>query len=838
MATTTPSGVRGGHAKHGAPEAPAGTPMTHRQIMEALTGLLLGMFVAILSSTVVSNALPEIISDLGGGQSAYTWVVTASLLAMTATTPLWGKLADLFSKKLLVQIALIIYVAGSIVAGLSTSSGMLIICRVVQGVGVGGLSALAQIVMAAIISPRERGRYSGYLGAVFAVATVGGPLLGGVITDTSWMGWRWCFYVGVPFAVIALIVLQKTLKLPVVKREVKVDWWGAFFISAAVSLLLLWVTFAGDKYDWMSWQTVVMVAGAALLALIFVLVESRASEPIIPLRLFRNRTITLASAASLFVGIGMFAGTVFFSQYFQLARGKSPTMSGVMTIPMIAGLFLSSTLSGQIITKTGRWKAWLVSGGFLLTAGLGMLGTIRYDTEYWHIAVFMFVMGLGIGMMMQNLVLATQNQVAPADLGAASSVVTFFRSLGGAIGVSALGAVLGNRVTQYVKDGLADLGPEGAAFGHGGTGGGGIPDLDKLPAPFRTVMEAAYGHGVADVFLYAAPAALLAFLLTLFIKEVALRTSAGNDKAAVTSELPADQPVEVTVGAPAPAFAEASAGLPSAAVQDAPRPLPVPDAPAALQGGTPVRGVVRGAEGAAVARAAVTLISLDGRQLGRSVAQADGTYLLDAPGAGSYVLIASADGFQPQASTVVVGEEPLAYDILLAGTSGLAGTVRTAEGGVPVGGAMVVVTDVRGDVLATGVSDGAGEFAFGELVPGAVTVAVTAAGFRPLALPVEIGGQGVTRADAALRAGALVRGVVRAGSDPAPLSDARVTLIDAAGNVVATSTTGEDGVYAFTDLDAGEYSLLATGYPPVAGSLTVTGGGIDGHDIELAHPGE
>ncbi|MFJ3188528.1 MFS transporter [Streptomyces halstedii] len=842
MATTTPSGVRGGHAKHGAPEAPAGTPMTHRQIMEALTGLLLGMFVAILSSTVVSNALPEIISDLGGGQSAYTWVVTASLLAMTATTPLWGKLADLFSKKLLVQIALIIYVAGSIVAGLSTSSGMLIVCRVVQGIGVGGLSALAQIVMAAMISPRERGRYSGYLGAVFAVATVGGPLLGGVITDTSWMGWRWCFYVGVPFAVIALIVLQKTLKLPVVKREVKVDWWGAFFISAAVSLLLLWVTFAGDKYDWLSWQTVVMVVGAALLALIFVFVESRASEPIIPLRLFRNRTITLASAASLFVGIGMFAGTVFFSQYFQLARGKSPTMSGVMTIPMIAGLFLSSTLSGQIITKTGRWKAWLVSGGFLLTAGLGMLGTIRYDTEYWHIAVFMFVMGLGIGMMMQNLVLATQNQVAPADLGAASSVVTFFRSLGGAIGVSALGAVLGNRVTRYVKDGLADLGPEGAAFGHGGTGGGGIPDLDKLPAPFRTVMEAAYGHGVADVFLYAAPAALLAFLLTLFIKEVALKTSAGNDKAPVTSEVPAevpaDRPVEVTVGAPAAAFAEASAGLPSAGVQDAPRPLPVLDAPAALQGGTPVRGVVRGAEGAAVARAAVTLISLDGRQLGRSVAQADGAYALDAPGAGSYVLIASADGFQPQASTVVVGEEPLAYDILLAGTSGLAGTVRTAEGGVPVGGAMVVVTDVRGDVLATGVSDGAGEFAFGELVPGAVTVAVTAAGFRPLALPVEIGGQGVTRADVALRAGALVRGVVRAGSDPAPLADARVTLIDAAGNVVATSTTGEDGVYAFTDLDAGEYSLIATGYPPVAGSLTVTGGGIDGHDIELAHPGE
>lgn len=850
MATTTPTGVRGGHAKHGghggatASGASDGTPMTHRQIMEALTGLLLGMFVAILSSTVVSNALPEIISDLGGGQSAYTWVVTASLLAMTATTPLWGKLSDLFSKKLLVQIALIIYVLGSVVAGLSTSSGMLIACRVVQGIGVGGLSALAQIVMAAMIAPRERGRYSGYLGAVFAVATVGGPLLGGVITDTSWMGWRWCFYVGVPFAIIALIVLQKTLKLPVVKREgVKVDWTGAFFISAAVSLLLVWVTFAGDKYDWLSWQSGVMVAGSVLLGLIFVFTESRAAEPIIPLRLFRNRTITLASIASLFVGIAMFAGTVFFSQYFQLARGKSPTMSGVMTIPMIAGLFLSSTISGQVITKTGRWKAWLVTGGFLVTAGLGMLGTIRYDTEYWHVAVYMFVMGLGIGMMMQNLVLATQNQVAPEDLGSASSVVTFFRSLGGAIGVSALGAVLGNRVTHYVKEGIADLGPEGAAFGHGGTGGGGIPDLDKLPEPLRLVMEAAYGHGVGDVFLYAAPAALVAFVVTLFIKEVALKSSVTTDAPAEGSAAveAAEVPVPAVVGA-AGLASEGAAGVTSVdtaeARADAPAPVPAPYDSVDGVRGTPVHGVVRGAEGVPVARAAVTLISLGGRQLGRSVARSDGGYTLDAPGSGSYVLIASADGFQPQASTVVVGEEPLAFDILLSGTSGLAGTVKAAESGAPVDGAMVVVTDVRGDVLATGASGPAGEFAFGELIPGSVTVAVNAAGFRPLALPVEIGGQGVTRVEAALRSGALVRGVVRAGSAPSPLTDARVTLIDAAGNVVATATTGEDGAYAFTDLDAGEYAVIATGYPPVAGSLTVSGPGVDGHDIELAHPGE
>ncbi|MET7902756.1 MFS transporter [Streptomyces sp. NPDC005355] len=872
MATTTPDGgVRGpaghpAHAKHGGgghqghhgQGADSSAPMTHRQIMEALSGLLLGMFVAILSSTIVSNALPEIIADLHGSQSSYTWVVTAALLSMTAATPLWGKLSDLFSKKLLVQVALLIYVSGSVVAGLSQNAGMLIACRVVQGVGVGGLSALAQIVMAAMISPRERGRYSGYLGATFAVATVGGPLIGGVITDTDWLGWRWCFYVGVPFAIIALIVLQKTLKLPVVKRDVKVDWAGAFFVSAAVSLLLIWVTFAGDKYDWISWQTSAMVGGSIVLVLLFLLIESKASEPIIPLRLFRNKTITLASLASLFVGVAMFAGTVFFSQYFQLARGKSPTMSGVMTIPMIGGLFISSTVSGQIITKTGRWKMWLVSGGALLTAGLGLLSTMRHDTPYWHLAVYMALMGLGIGMMMQNLVLATQNQVAPQDLGAASAVVTFFRSLGGAVGVSALGAVLGNRVTHYVKEGVAELGPKGAALGHGGTGGGGIPDLDKLPAPFRTIVESAYGHGVADVFLYAAPAALLAFLITLFIKEVALKTNSGTQQAAANgaptevASAPADTVEssaatgQVTdlepafVGAPAADVHEPDADGTAAAT--APQRLAAfasaggdgPDLPH-RQG---VHGFVRNGDGGAVPRAAVTLISLAGRQLGRSVAHPDGSYALDAPGSGSYVLIAAADGHQPQASTIVVGDEPLGFDIVLSATSGLVGTVRGAADGEPVDAAMVVVTDVRGEVLATGKTGEKGDFSFEELIAGTFTVAVNAPGFRPAALPVEVGAQGLTRLEIALRAGAQVQGTVRAGAGRRPLPDARVTLVDAAGNVVATATTGEDGAYAFTDLDAGEYTVIASGYPPVAGALTVSGHGVDGHDVELAHPGD
>ncbi|WP_225832924.1 MFS transporter [Streptomyces sp. NK08204] len=857
MATTTPAGVRA-HAKHGGGSAEH-APMTHRQIMEALSGLLLGLFAAILSSTIVTNALPTIIKDLGGGQSAYTWVVTAALLAMTASVPLWGKLADLVSKKALVQISLVIYVIGSVVAGLAQNPAMLIGARVIQGLGAGGLSALVQVVMAAMISPRERGRYSGYTGATFAVATVGGPLLGGVITDTDWLGWRYCLFVGIPFALIALVVLQKTLHLPVARRRVKVDWTGAFFITAAASLLLIWVTFADDKYDWLSWQTYTMVSGTIVLALLFVFTETRAAEPIIPLRLFRNRTISLASLASLFVGVGMYSGTVFFSQYFQLARDKSPTMSGVMTIPMISGLFVASMISGRFITATGRWKGWLVAGGVSLTAGLALLGLMRYDTPYWELSIYMALLGIGVGTMMQNLVLSTQNQVAPKDLGAASSTVSFFRSLGGAVGVGVLGSVMSTRITHYAKDSITDLSPKARMAAARATGGGGLPDMDKLPAPVRHWLEGAYGHGIADVFLYAAPFALISLIVVLFIKEVPLRTSGalaqtaqdraradGDAVAHAAATVDAETTMDDVVREPAP---EKVPGWAVPVVRpDGPAEAPA-TATAARQltavataaelgtpGGTPVHGFVRGAESAPVPQAAVTLISLSGRQLGRAVAQDDGSYAVDAPGAGSYVLIASADGYQPQAATIVVGEEALAYDLLLSGTSGLTGVVRAAGSALPVEDAMVIVADVRGDLLATASTGGQGEFALTDLVPGAVTVAVNASGFRPRALPVEVGATGVTRLEVELDAGARLQGVVRAPHGP--LADARVTLVDAAGNVAGTATTGPDGAYAFTDLDSGEYTVIATGYPPVATALTLSGPGTDGHDIELAHLGE
>nr|WP_051945445.1 MDR family MFS transporter [Streptacidiphilus rugosus] len=500
--------------------------MSHRQIMEALTGLLLGLFVAILSSTIVSNALPTIISDLHASQTAYTWVITATLLALTVSTPIWGKLADLVSKKLLVQLGLVIYVVGSCIAGLSHSAGMLISARVIQGIGAGGMTALTQTIMATMISPRERGRYSGYLGGVFALGTIGGPLIGGAIVDTSWLGWRWCFYVGVPFAVVALIVLQKTLNLPVTKRRVRVDWLGTTLVTAAVSLVLVWVSFAGDKYAWMSWQTGAMVGGAVLLGVLFLVAEARAAEPIIPMHLFRQRTISLAVVASLFIGVAMYSTTTFLSQYFQLARDNSPTMAGVMTLPMILGLAVVSLVSGRVITRTGRWKAILVLGALLTAAGLFLMGTVRSDTDYWLLAVYMFLIGSGLGMTMQNLVLSVQNQVRREELGAASAVVAFMRTLGGAVGVSALGSIMSTKVIRYTADGLSAIGV------HSAGNSGSLPKLSALPVPVRSVVEAAFGHGVADVFLYGAPFALAAVVAILFVKEVPLRTTTGAPIAA------------------------------------------------------------------------------------------------------------------------------------------------------------------------------------------------------------------------------------------------------------------------------------------------------------------
>ncbi|GAA4823456.1 MDR family MFS transporter [Tomitella cavernea] len=525
------------NAPPGAPAA--GTaPMSHREVLLALSGLLMAMFVAMLSSTVVSTALPRIVADLGGSEAGYTWVVTASLLTMTATTPIWGKFADLFSKKALTQLALLIYVAGSIVAGLADGIGVLIVARLIQGVGMGGLSALVQIVIASMITARDRGKYFGYLGAVFAVATVSGPLLGGLLVDATALGdalpgymsgaaWRWCFYVGVPFAVIAFAVLQKTLHLPTVKRDVSIDYVGATLITAGVSVLLVWVSLGGSQFDWGSALSIGMLVGGLALLALFVWAETRVREPIIPLHLFKDRTTSLAVFASVMVGVAMFAGTVFLVQYFQLSRGMSPTKAGLMTLFLVCGVLVSSVVSGRLIAAKGKWKRFLIFGSVLLVSGAALLSTITSTTPIIVVGLYMSILGIGVGCLNQNLVLAVQNNAAQKDIGSASSLAAFMRTMGGAIGVSALGTALGHKVAASIS-GAAHSDPEvGRAMMDMDTHQ--IPDVTTLGDVLRPVYEHAYGSGVAQVFLFSVPFAVLAFLAVLFIKEVPLRETIERD---------------------------------------------------------------------------------------------------------------------------------------------------------------------------------------------------------------------------------------------------------------------------------------------------------------------
>ncbi|BAG22099.1 MFS transporter [Streptomyces griseus] len=496
--------------------------MDHRHVLRALSGLLIVLFVAMISSTVVSVALPQIIGSLDGTQSQYTWVVTATLLASTASTPIWGKLADLFSKKLLLQIAIGIFVVSSVACGFAQSTEQLIAFRAVQGLGMGALQVLVQVIIAAMISPKERGRYNGYLGGVMAVATVGGPLLGGFITDASWLGWRWCFFIAVPFTLVASLILARTLHLAEVRRpETKVDYLGASLIAAGVSLLLLWVTFVDTDFDWISWQTGLMVGGSVLILGAAVLVETRVKEPVVPMHVVRRRDPALAIVASLAVGMAMFGGAVFLGQYFQIGRGYSPTEAGLLTIPLMAGVLVSSTVAGRLVSKTGKVKPFIVAGVIVLALGFLGLSFIDHRTSLVLVSLGMLGVGVGVGMSMQNLVLVLQNTVPLSEIGAASGAITFFRSLGGTMGVSVLGAVLAHQVATRITDGLTALGVDPAASGSSGS----TLNVAAMPPQVQDIVRAAYGEATGHIFLISAGIAVIGVIASLFLTPTKLRDS-------------------------------------------------------------------------------------------------------------------------------------------------------------------------------------------------------------------------------------------------------------------------------------------------------------------------
>ncbi len=507
-------------------------PLTQRQKNWALAGLFLSMFVSMISMNVVGTSMPVIMGDLGGTQADFTWVVMATALASAIATPIWGKLADLTSKKVLIQVALVLFIIGSVLAGLAHDPQWLIACRTIQGIGVGGLMALNQIVLAEVVSPRERGKYMGIMGAIMAVATVGGPLLGGLLTDT--VGWQWNFYVAVPFAVAAIFMLQFTLHLPTNHKKVTIDYAGAVLISAGFSLLFVWLSLGNWQADmWMA------IVGALLLIAAF-FVEKNAAEPLIPLDLFKNRTYTLAIIASIAVGVVLFATAVYLGQYMQLARGRSVIESSLLTLPMMVGMLGASTVVGGLITKYGKWKAFMVVGSVLLAVGLALLGFLRYDSSYWYVGVAMLVLGLGMGMTMQNLVLVVQNTVKPTEMGVATSGVSFWRTLSGSAGMAVMGTLLANRIRTYMTDGIKDLAatnPDLLADPNTAAqlkelSSGTIPKISELSEPLRVLVESAYGHGIGDVFLAVTPLALMAIVAIAFLPNIPLSNKTNAERMA------------------------------------------------------------------------------------------------------------------------------------------------------------------------------------------------------------------------------------------------------------------------------------------------------------------
>ncbi|MDP9363758.1 MAG: MFS transporter [Chloroflexota bacterium] len=503
------------------PVAPNEQPadLSHRQIVTVLIGLMAGMLLAALDQSIVGTALPRIVSDLGG-LDRLSWVVTAYLLTSTAATPLWGKVSDLYGRRPIFQLAIGIFLVGSVLCGLAQNLPQLIAFRAVQGIGGGGLMAIAFSVIGDVIPPRERGRYQGYFGAVFGVSSVAGPLLGGWFTDGP--GWRWIFYVNLPVGAVALAITSMALKLPTVRREHRIDYLGAATIVAAVTSLLLYLDWAGGAFGWTAPGPLALAAAAAILTVLFVAIERRAEEPIIPLRLFANAVFSVGNLYGFLAGVVMFGTIIFLPLYLQAVLGMSPTRSGLAMLPAVFGIFFTSIGSGQLITRTGRYKRYPILGAGVLIVALLLMSQLRVETPYWQLAIYEFLFGVGLGFTMQTIVVAVQNAVPYRDMGAATSATTFFRQMGGTVGAAIFGAVLGIRLSGYLADQVGNA-PETAAAG-GAIDANNIQAIQALPEPARELVRGAFTHALTDVFLVGVPFAAVALLVAFFLKELPLRS--------------------------------------------------------------------------------------------------------------------------------------------------------------------------------------------------------------------------------------------------------------------------------------------------------------------------
>ncbi|ROQ69282.1 EmrB/QacA subfamily drug resistance transporter [Streptomyces sp. 840.1] len=519
------------------PPAPApGENRSTRSVLVAIGALLLGMLLAALDQTIVSTALPTIVSDLGGLEHL-SWVVTAYLLASTAATPLWGKLGDQYGRKRLFQIAIVIFLIGSALCGIAQNMPQLIGFRALQGLGGGGLIVLSMAIVGDIVPPRERGKYQGLFGAVFGATSVLGPLLGGFFTEQ--LSWRWVFYINLPIGVIALAVIAAVLHIPVRRTKHTIDYLGTFLIASVATCLVLVASLGGTTWPWGSAQIIGLAVLAVLLLIVFVYVERRAAEPVLPLKLFRIRTFSLVAVISFVIGFAMFGAMTYLPTFLQVVHSITPTMSGVHMLPMVFGLLLTSTGSGQIVSRTGRWKIFPILGTGITAIGLLLLHRLTENSSTLEMSLYFFVFGAGLGLVMQVLVLIVQNAVSYQDLGVATSGATFFRSIGASFGVAIFGTIFTNRLTDKLEAALS-----GRTLPPGVDAGSLSADpraIGQLPPTLRGPVIHAYSTSITDVFLYAAPVVLIAFVFAWLLKEDKLR---GSVTAPDPSETLASNPVE------------------------------------------------------------------------------------------------------------------------------------------------------------------------------------------------------------------------------------------------------------------------------------------------------
>lgn len=508
-------------ARRGSASEPVFTQLPRRQILIVFAGLMAGMLLATLDQTIVATSLPTIVGKLGG-LNELSWVITGYLLTSTVSVPVYGKLSDVYSRKLVFQVAIVLFVCGSMLAGLSQNMLQLILFRGLQGLGGGGLMAVAQAIVGDIVAPRERGKYQGMLGGVFAFASVIGPLLGGFITDN--LSWRWVFYVNVPVGIAALIITSWALRLPYRRVEHSVDYLGAILIAVSAACLLFVTVWGGSQYAWTSPQILGLAVAGVLLLALFVRHERSIPEPIIPPGLWRNPVFSVASTLEFLVGFALFGSVTFLPVFLQTVGNQSATNSGLLLLPLMAGVMFTSISSGMLISRFGRYKIFPIVGTATMAVGLYLLSTMGLSTPGWVSSLYMVVLGFGMGLIIQVMIIAVQNSVAHQDLGTATGAETFVRSMGGAFGVAIFGALFNNRLAANLQQ-LLPAGLKSSAV-NGSTVTASPAALRLLPEALHHDVLLAIAQSTHAVFLTAVPLVLVAFGLCFLLREVPLRRTA------------------------------------------------------------------------------------------------------------------------------------------------------------------------------------------------------------------------------------------------------------------------------------------------------------------------